>query len=187
MNEDKIFIVWKSCKMTEAKESEFLTTKWKIFCRYSDYRLSCRTVTNSAEFLTTFGSFTTGLTTWNCSQDLFLFFTFKIEFQITPIGSSCFFGYRHVPNGLWPSRRKTKWTGAYHCQLPGQIGCSHHQLPGKFTKLLLPKSIIYKTVHRGRHLPSQLLRLLCNQGKKVFLGLIVSLLACASIDPTVIT
>ena len=62
MNEYEIFVVWKFREMNEAKETEFLNIKSKIFCRYRKYRLSCQTVTNSAEFLRTDKSFTTDLT-----------------------------------------------------------------------------------------------------------------------------
>ena len=49
--------------MTKAKETEFLSVKCETFCCYTKYRLSCRSVSNSAEFLTTIKSFTTDHTT----------------------------------------------------------------------------------------------------------------------------
>ena len=58
-----MFKDWKFCQITEAKETEFQTLKCKTFCRYTRYGLSCRPVTNSAEFLTAVRSFTTDLTT----------------------------------------------------------------------------------------------------------------------------
>ena len=96
--------------MAEVNKTEFLATKYKTFCCYTKYRLSCRTVTNSAEFLTTIRIFTSDLPTlkqkyhtidiiqfiitpkknWNSHKGILDLYSFRLILHIIPAHQKVF-------------------------------------------------------------------------------------------------